>query len=79
MEAKQAMEHQHEPGDAIAGVLAYTIELYGPLDDLPKEEREKKIRQTNHLLKIGALPGRKVGKFWFGSKRRLRQFLAGEA
>jgi hypothetical protein len=76
MEAKEAMDHQQEQGDAVLGVEAYVFEFYG---ELPKEERDKRIRQMNHLLKKGAVPGRKVGKFWLGSRRRIRQFISGEA
>ena len=53
-------------------------EFFGELDELPKEQRDKKIRQMNHLLVTGAVPGRKVGKFWLGSRRVVRQFIAGE-
>jgi hypothetical protein len=80
MEANQVMDDQQseQPGDAALGVEAIAIEFHGKLDKLPKKEREKKIRQMNHLLVTGAVPARKVGKFWIGSKRRLRQFIAGE-
>jgi hypothetical protein len=73
------MDHQQsEQGDALLGVVAIATEFFGVLDELPKEERNKKIRQMNHLLRTGAVPGRKAGKFWLGSKRRLQQFIAGE-
>jgi hypothetical protein len=45
---------------------------------LPKDEHKKKQRQVNHLLKTGGLPGRKAGRFWIGSRRRLHQFITGE-
>ena len=71
------MDHQQfEQGDALLGVAAYVFELFG---ELPKEEHDKKLRQVNHLLKTGALPGRKAGRFWLGSRRVVRQFIAGEA
>jgi len=78
MEAKQAMESKQGQGDALLGVVAIATEFFGELDELPKEQRDKKIRQMNHLLATGAVPGRKVRKFWLGSRRVLRQFIAGE-
>jgi hypothetical protein len=69
------MDHQSEQGDALVGVDAYVVELFG---ELPEAKRKKKHRQVNHLLKKGYLPGRKAGRFWVGSKRRLRQHIAGE-
>ena len=72
------MESKQEQGDALLGVAAIASELFGSLNELPKKERNKKIRQINHLLATGAVPGRKVGKFWCGSRHRLQQFLAGE-
>jgi hypothetical protein len=70
------MNHQQsEQGDALLGVEAYVVELFGKL---PKDKHKKKQRQVNHLLKTGGLPGRKAGRFWIGSKRRLHQFIAGE-
>jgi hypothetical protein len=65
-----------QQGDALFGVEAIVLALFGPL---PKPEKNKKLRQVNHLLKKGHLPGRKVGKFWIGSKRRLRQFVAADS
>jgi hypothetical protein len=67
-----------QTGDALLGVEAIATELFGNLDNLSKEERYKKIRQVNHLLSVGGLPGRKASKFWISSKSRIRQFLAGE-
>jgi N6-adenosine-specific RNA methylase IME4 len=72
------MDHHQGQGDALIGVLAIATELFGNLDNLSKEEREKKIRQVNHLLSVGGLPGRKASRFWISSKSRIRQFLAGE-
>jgi hypothetical protein len=72
------MESKQAQGDALLGVVAIATEFFGELDELPKEERTKKIRQINHLLKTGAVPGRKAGKFWISSKSRIRQFISGE-
>jgi hypothetical protein len=70
------MDHeQSEQGDALLGVEAYVVELFG---ELPEDEHKKKLRQVNHLLAKRRLPGRKVGRFWLGSRRRVRQFIAGE-
>jgi hypothetical protein len=70
MDHQQSEQHQ---GDALLGVEAYVFELFGKL---PKGKHNKKIRQVNYLLKKGALPGRKAGRFWLGSRSRLRQFIA---
>jgi hypothetical protein len=71
------MDHQQsEQGDALLGVDAFVVELFG---ELPKDKHKQKQRQVNHLLKTGRLPGRKAGKFWLGSRRVVRQFIAGEA
>ena len=75
------MDHQQseqQQGDALLGVMAIATEFFGKLDRLSKKERIKKLRQVNHLLATGALPGRKAGKFWLGSRRVVRQFIAGE-
>jgi hypothetical protein len=70
------MDHeQSEQGDALLGVEAYVVELFG---ELTEDEHKKKLRQVNHLLKTGQLPGRKAGKFWLGSRRVVRQFIAAE-
>ena len=36
-------------------------------------------RQTYHLLAIKALPARRVGAVWVGSRAALREFLTGAA
>jgi hypothetical protein len=69
------MDHELEQGDALLGVEAYVVALFGAL---PKAKHHKRLRQVNYLLKTGRLPGRKVGRFWIGSRRRLQQFIAGE-
>jgi hypothetical protein len=70
------MDHQQsEQGDALFGVDAFVVELFG---ELPEDKHKKKHRQVNHLLKKGLLPGHKLGRFWIGSRRRLRQLIAGE-
>jgi hypothetical protein len=70
------MDHQQSEGDAIWGVEGFVVELFGR--QLSEEERKKRLRQVNHALKTGGLPGRKANKFWIGSKSVLRRFIAGE-
>jgi hypothetical protein len=71
------MESKQGQGDALLGVVAIATEFFGDLDKLSEEEREKKLRQMNHLLATGAVPGRKISKFWLSSRSRIRQFIAG--
>jgi hypothetical protein len=66
---------QSEQGDALLGVEAYFVELFGKL---PKDEHKKNLRQVNYRLKKGRLPGRKLGRFWIGSRRIVRQFISAE-
>ena len=64
-----------EQGDALLGVESFVVELFG---ELPEDEHKKKVRQVNHQLAKGRLPGRKLGRFWIGSRRTLQQFIAAE-
>jgi hypothetical protein len=76
---RKTMSDQHLTnqiaGDALIGCEDYVDEMFGPL---PEEKRQRRTRQINHLLVTGQLPGRKAGKFWIGSRAKLRAFLAGE-
>jgi hypothetical protein len=65
--------HQQANADALWGVDAFVVELFGKLSE---EEHERRVRQVTHQLSRKQLPGVKVGRFWAGSKTRLRQFLA---
>jgi hypothetical protein len=66
-------DQQSQQGDALLGVEAYVVELFG---ELPEDEHKKRVRQLNYQLKKGQLPGRKMGRFWIGSRRVVRQFIA---
>jgi hypothetical protein len=69
----QSNQRQQADPDALWGVDAWVVELFG---ELPEEEHTRRVRQVTHQLSRGQLPGVKIGRFWAGSKTRLRQFLA---